>query len=134
MAVEQLEVIVTDKEGRQEYVVELPVQELDTVAALKARLAEARGIDPATMTVVFNGVELDDRHQLRHCGLRTAQDMTAWAGERIYPNGWFLMGAARKPFSLMKDAGWGPLRTPEGAGWIWALCGAVLLGNAVLCG
>ena len=53
------------------------------------------------MTVVFNGVELDDRHQLRHCGLLTARDMRGWAGERIYPNEWFLMGAARKPFSLV---------------------------------
>eukprot|EP00245_Coleochaete_scutata_P017542 TRINITY_DN8646_c0_g1_i1.p1 TRINITY_DN8646_c0_g1~~TRINITY_DN8646_c0_g1_i1.p1 ORF type:complete len:171 (+),score=12.86 TRINITY_DN8646_c0_g1_i1:47-514(+) len=77
----------------------------EKIGTLKQRVLQKESIQPgdnAKVSLVLNGVELDDRSKLTECGLgeSTAQDWRA--SNYVYPNGWYSW-ASRRPIPRVGD-------------------------------
>ncbi|CAI5464111.1 unnamed protein product [Closterium sp. Yama58-4] len=59
-----------------------------------------------TASLVFNGVELDERSTLDQCGIRSASGRESWVPRFLFPNAWHMQSVPRKPPVKVTDPTW----------------------------
>ncbi|CAI5510053.1 unnamed protein product, partial [Closterium sp. Naga37s-1] len=57
-------------------------------------------------SLVFNGVELDERSTLDQCGIRSASGRESWVPRFLFPNAWHMQSVPRKPPVKVTDPTW----------------------------
>ncbi|CAI5528529.1 unnamed protein product, partial [Closterium sp. Naga37s-1] len=72
----------------------------ETAGGVAQQMLRDQGVALAaggTASLVFNGVELDERSTLDQCGIRSASGRESWVPRFVFPNAWHMQSVPRKP-------------------------------------
>ncbi|GJP39565.1 hypothetical protein CLOM_g23922 [Closterium sp. NIES-68] len=97
---QEVEVLLVTPGSQACELVRVSARREETAAGLAQQVLRDQGIalgEGGAASLVFNGVELDERSTLDQCGIRCASGRESWAPRFLFPNAWHMQSVPRKP-------------------------------------
>ncbi|GJP39566.1 hypothetical protein CLOM_g23922 [Closterium sp. NIES-68] len=106
---QEVEVLLVTPGSQACELVRVSARREETAAGLAQQVLRDQGIalgEGGAASLVFNGVELDERSTLDQCGIRCASGRESWAPRFLFPNAWHMQSVPRKPPVKVTNPTW----------------------------